>query len=53
MACCKTDCSSVVSMLNPRKGQLQQAADFLVQKQWRFEKDERQLELPSWIGSKK
>lgn len=53
MACCKTDCSSVVSMLNPRKGQLQQAVDFLVQNQQRFEKDERQLELPSWNGSKK
>lgn len=40
-------------MLNPRKGQLQQAVDFLVQNQRRFEKDERQLELPSWNGSKK
>jgi len=53
MACCKTECSSVVSMLKARKGQLQQAVGFLVQKQPRFEKDERQLELPSWIGSKK
>lgn len=53
MACCKTDCSSVVFMLNPRKGQLQQAVDFLVQKQQRLEKDERQKELPGWVSSKK
>ena len=33
MAFCKTDCSSVVSMLNLQKGQLLQAADCLVQKQ--------------------
>lgn len=52
MACRKTDCDSAVSTLNPKKGLLQQAADPLVQKQG-FEKDERQLELPSWIGSKK
>lgn len=55
MACCKTDyilLNSVVSTLNPKKGLLQQAAELLVQKQW-FEKNERQLELPSWIGSKK
>lgn len=55
MACCKTDyilLNSVVSTLNPKKGLLQQAAELLVQKQW-FEKNERQLELPSWIGSNK
>lgn len=33
MAFCKTDCSSVVFMLNLQKGQLLQAEDCLVQKQ--------------------
>lgn len=48
MVCHKTDCSSVVSMLNPRKGQPQHTVDSLVQNQWRFEKSERQLEFPSY-----
>lgn len=48
MVCHKTDCSSVVSMLNPRKGQPQNTVDSLVQNQWRFEKSERQLEFPSY-----
>lgn len=46
MVCRKTDCTSVVSLLNPRKGQLQHTVDSLVQNQWRFEKNETQLEFP-------
>lgn len=47
MVCCKADCSSAVSVLNPRKGQLQHTVDSLLQNQWRFEKNERQLEFLS------